>query len=77
MRLLEAVVAGGIVIVWAHRLGDAPMCNGQLGIQFGGTLEGTSRFVMIKGKDQPQPLVEKLLRFGVAGGHRMVKIPKS
>ena len=39
VRLLEPVLAGGIVIVRSHGFGYAPICNGELGIEFGGPLE--------------------------------------
>ena len=77
MRVLVAVGIGGIVVVWSHGFGDAPIGHGQLGIKFGGVLERTRGLVVIKAINEPQPLVEELLGLRVVCGDWMMKIPQA
>ena len=72
VSLLEAVFAGGIVVVRPYRLGDAPMRHRQRGVQLRRALKRARRFIMVESVNVAQPLVEKLLRFRVHSRHRMV-----
>src|ERR1700737_858529 len=74
MSCLEAVGARRIVIVRSYRLGHAPICDGQLRIEFRGMLKRSRCLIVIKGIDKAQSLIEKLLRLSMTGAHRMMKI---
>src|SRR5262249_16614609 len=45
--------------------------------KFGGTLKRAGCLFMIEGVDQAQSLVKKFLRFSVAGGNRVMQVPKA
>ena len=77
MRLLEAVRVGGIVVIRAYRLGDAPVGHRHFGVELCRLLERTRRFLMIEGIDQPQTLIEKFLRLGIRGGDRMAQVSQA
>src|ERR1700730_12322644 len=68
---------GRIVIIRSHRLGHTPVRHGQPGIEFGGMLKRARRLVVIESVDEPQTLIEELLRLRIFGGDRMVKIAQS
>ena len=72
--LRKTVFAGGIVIIGAHRFGDAPIRHGEFGIELGGTPERAHGFVVIESVDEPQALIEKCLRWRVLGGDRVMPI---
>ena len=61
VRLLETVFTGGIVVVGANGLGDAPVGHGEFGIEFGGLLEGARGFIVVEGVDQAESLIEEFL----------------
>ena len=77
MRVLKAFVAGGIVVVRAHRLGDSPVGDRKFGVEFGGALEGTRGLVVIEGIDQAQALVEELLGLDILGRNGVMKIAQT
>ncbi len=67
MRLFEAVLAGGIVVVRSYRFRNSPISDCEFGIEFSRTLERACRLIMIEIVNQTQSLIEELLRFGIAG----------
>ena len=77
MSRFEPVFAGGIVVVRTNRLRNSPVRHCQLGIKLGSTLERTSRFVMIEGVDQPQALIEELLRLRILCRNRVMQIAQA
>src|SRR5262249_3605669 len=74
MRLLEARGIGRIVVVRPYPLRPSPVSHCHLRVEVGCMLKGTSSFIVIKGEDQPQPLIEKLLRLRIFGRNRMMQI---
>ncbi len=64
--MLVAVGIGGIVIVRPHRFGHAPERHRQLGIELPRMLKRPRGFVVIKSEDEPQTLIEELLRLRIS-----------
>ena len=73
----EALVAGGIVVVRSHGFSHAPVGHGELGIEIGGALKRTGRFIVVEGVDQAQSLIEELLCLRIPGGDGMMQVSQS
>ena len=76
-RIIRAFVTVGVsrvVIVRPHSLGDSPVGHGQLGIEFGGMLEGARGFIVIERVNEAQPLIKELLCLRSVGGNGMMKV---
>src|SRR5258707_673111 len=72
VRLLEALVASWVVVVWADGLSEAPIRHRELGIELRGAFERPRRLLVVESVDVAQSLIEKLLRFRVLRGYGMM-----
>ena len=70
----ETLVAGRIVVIRAYSFRDAPVGDGQLGVEIGSALKRARRLIVVEGVDQTQSLIEKLLRLLVACGYGMMQV---
>src|SRR5580700_8088414 len=77
MRLLETVVAGGVVVIWADGLSDSPVGDGEIGVQLSRATKRTRGFIVIERVNETQSLIEKPLRFRILSGNGMVSIPET
>ena len=66
----------GQIDIGPERQCDSPVGHGRLRIEPRRLFERIDRFLMIERKDQSQPLVEILLRFGHGRGDGMVQVPQ-
>ena len=76
-RIVGALITfgiGWIVVVGTNSFGNSPIGHGQLRIKFRRVLKRACGLIVIKGVDEAQTLIKKLLCFRILGRDRMTEV---